>query len=246
MQAHDMKSQQTLNSQKQLRLEASIAQQQTEVRKVVPYLEDDKDGCSAVTVVGWQIAGLRKAVSAMHGDVVRLNALIAQNETMSKKLAEANFSMEKEFVVELKELESESVQMEARVAALKEEKAKLLEDILEAERQVLLWEKKIQLEKETQAALDPSVGMAEAAEMEREIHRMKLRAEALKRTQEKLLKDMELAIDKREMISIKVKAKSATAPVSAAVPATQVREYRPLSRFELEIGYFDIPPCRRA
>jgi coiled-coil domain-containing protein 40 len=158
----------------------------------------------------------------MHGDVVRLNALIAQNETMSKKLAETNFALEKEFVVELKELESQSVQMEARVAALKDEKAKLLEDILEAERQVLLWEKKIQLEKETQAALDPSVGMAEAAEMEREIHRMKLRAEALKRTQEKLLKDMELAIDKREMISIKVKAKSAAAPVSAAVPATQV------------------------
>lgn len=31
LQAHDMKSQQTLNSQKQLRLEASIAQQQAEV-----------------------------------------------------------------------------------------------------------------------------------------------------------------------------------------------------------------------
>lgn len=117
----------------------------------------------------------------MHGDVVRLNALIAQNEGMSKKLAEANFSLEKEFVVELKvcptccwcmwllaqsrvgvqqELEKQSQGLEASIAQLKEDKAKILEDILDAERQVLLWEKKIQLEKETQAALDPSVGFA--------------------------------------------------------------------------------------
>lgn len=61
--------------------------------------------------------------------------------------------------------------------------------------------------------------MAEAAEMEKEIHRMKLRADALQRTQEKLLQDMELAIDKREMISIKVKGRAPA--VGAAVPPTQ-------------------------
>lgn len=49
-----------------------------------------------------QVKSLKTAVNNMHGDVVRLNALIAQNEEMSKKLAEANFSLEKEFVVELK------------------------------------------------------------------------------------------------------------------------------------------------
>ena len=59
--------------------------------------------------------------------------------------------------------------------------------------------------------------------MEREIHRMRLRAGALERTQEKLIKDMELAIDKREMISIKVKAKSSgAAAAAAAAPVTQI------------------------
>lgn len=73
-------------------------------------------------------------------------------------------------------------------------------------------------------AVRVQVGMAEAAEMEREIHRMRLRADALQRQQEKLIKDMELAIDKREMISIKAKAKTAVAPpptASAALPVTQ-------------------------
>ena len=44
------------------------------------------------------------------------------------------------------------------MTAVKEAKAGLLDDIMETERQLLLWEKKIQLEKETQAALDPEVG----------------------------------------------------------------------------------------
>lgn len=47
----------------------------------------------------------------------------------------------------------------------------VLDEILETERQALLWEKKIELEKEAQAALDPQAGMAECGAMEREIHR---------------------------------------------------------------------------
>jgi hypothetical protein len=41
---------------------------------------------------------------------------------------------------------------------LKEEKADILAEIVEAERQILLWERKIQLEKEMQEEIDPEVG----------------------------------------------------------------------------------------
>ena len=34
----------------------------------------------------------------------------------------------------------------------------MLAEVVEAERQIMLWERKIQLEKETQAALDPHAG----------------------------------------------------------------------------------------
>ena len=40
--------------------------------------------------------------------------------------------------------------MDQRVNRAKEEKEKFLEDIMTAEKQVMLWEKKMQLEKETQ------------------------------------------------------------------------------------------------
>ena len=41
---------------------------------------------------------------------------------------------------------------------LKLEKAKILEETMECERQILLWERKIELEKEMQETLDPNVG----------------------------------------------------------------------------------------
>ena len=98
-----------------------------------------------------------------------------------------------------------SRETEERNRLLKEEKQELLKDIIECERQLLLWEKKIQLEKETQAALDPDVGMAESRAMEREIHRMRLRYEAIKRDQDRMVSEMERAIYKREAITNKYK-----------------------------------------
>jgi len=120
------------------------------------------------------------------------------------------------------------------VAVVKEEKSRLIDELLECERQVVLWERKIVLEKETQEALDPTVGESEIASMEvrigrqpvchltpqraggvatsqchtrcprprapqKDIHRMRLRFDAVKREQERLVGEMERAIEKREV-----------------------------------------------
>lgn len=111
--------------------------------------------------------------------------------------------MELDFVAELKELEHQSVQMESRVQGLKSAKAGLLDEIMEAERQLLLWEKKIQLEKETQQALDPEVGMSEIHSMEKEIHRMELRRTALKGEKDKLVQEIERGVHKREAMALR-------------------------------------------
>ena len=52
---------------------------------------------------------------------------------------------------------------------------------MESERQILLWERKIQLEKEMQVTLDPDVGQNELQELKKEIHRMELRLEDLRK-----------------------------------------------------------------
>ena len=56
------------------------------------------------------------------------------------------------------------------------------------------------LEKEMQDALDPTIGQTEIVAMRKEIHRMQLQYELFRKEQEKLIKDMERSVFKRETI----------------------------------------------
>lgn len=143
--------------------------------------------------------------SDMQKDISKLNILINQNQQQEGVLQNDNYVLEMECIEELKEMEKESVTLQASINETKTSKALLLDEIMETERQALLWEKKIQLDKETKAALDPSVGQMETQSMEREIHRMELRLDALKREQERLVVEMERSIVKRSTIETRYK-----------------------------------------
>ena len=133
----------------------------------------------------------------------KLNDLFYKNTDLQEKLKNDNFNIENEFKQKLKELENQSIRLENNIASLKESKADILAEIVEAERQILLWERKIQLEKEMQDALDPTIGQTEIVAMRKEIHRMNLRYEQLKKKQEEMIKDMERSVFKRETIQLK-------------------------------------------
>ncbi len=119
------------------------------------------------------------------------------------KLLNANFNIEMEFKQKLKELENESIRLENQINQLKAEKASILEDVVQAERQILLWDRKISLQKEMQEALDPEIGQKDIVAMRKEIHRMQLQYDLFKKEQERLIKDMERAVFKRETIQLK-------------------------------------------
>ena len=133
----------------------------------------------------------------------KLNDHFSDNTIASQKLTNENFNLENEFVQKLKELENESIKLENQIQSLRDEKADILAEIVEAERQILLWERKIQLENEMQDALDPNIGQTEIVAMKKEIHRMELRFEQLRKKQEQMIKDMERAVFKRETIQMK-------------------------------------------
>jgi len=152
-----------------------------------------------------ELKDLENNIRKMHNEMHKLNELIADHSGKYDQLLNVNESMQSEFVNELKELEQQSVQFEGKIEKTKMEKKTLLDEIMEYERQIKLWEKKIQLEKETQAALDPTVGQSEVKAMEKEIHRMKIRFDNLTREQEKMIKEMEVAILKRETLTSRKK-----------------------------------------
>jgi chromosome segregation ATPase len=110
-----------------------------------------------------------------------------------------------EFERELSELDQQSVGLERQIAEVHSNKRKLLDEIQGFENELTAWETKIQVEKETQEELHTSKDVKAVKGMETEIQRMKRRLESLVQTQEQLLRDMELAIHKREDIAVKHK-----------------------------------------
>jgi len=148
------------------------------------------------------------SVAHMHTDMQRLNALIAKNTELQQLLANDNFVLEMKVSNELKELEADAIKIEQRIDQVADEKKQTMAEIVEAERQVMLWERKLQLEKELQEALDPNIGGDIVEAMKKEIHRMELRLSELMRQQEKLIQDMEKSIGRRDTIQLKSRSQN--------------------------------------
>ena len=111
----------------------------------------------------------------------KLNALLKLHKAAKKKLKQDNYNIEKVFIQKLKDLETETTTLEQKVQELKDEKADILTQIVEAERQILLWERKIELEKKMQEEIKPDYEKGSIQKMKEDIHSMKLKYEDLKR-----------------------------------------------------------------
>jgi len=178
-----------------------------------------------------EVKRLKHLVEVLHNDKQRMNELIASNKKLEGDLENTNGVMQLEFVNELKELEHTSIDLEIKIQAAKAGKAEVLDEIMEMERQLMLWEKKIQLEKDTRDALDPEAGTKEIAAMEQEIHRMQLRQQVLKVEQERMIKEMEQAVLKRETIALRMKGKKAKMGGANGV-TTQAQSARQLKKLK--------------
>ncbi|XP_077710631.1 coiled-coil domain-containing protein 40 [Canis aureus] len=172
--------------QKKLRVESKIDQEKKEQKELERHMKD------------------------LDNDLKKLNVLISKNRSSSEGLQQDNLVTEKEFVRSLKSSERETIEMQERLSQLQEEKAAMLNNLVEAEHQIMLWEKKIQLAKEMRASVDSETGQTELRAMKAEIHRMKVRHGQLLKQQEKMIRDMELAVARRETISIQAKEQSKT------------------------------------
>lgn len=195
--ARELESRETIFSQKRLRSSNQVAALRAETKSI------------------------GHNIKSMHNDMSRLNELIAAQSALQSQLAQGNYTLEADFMHKLKGLELRSVEMDAALVRLKEQKEVIFAEMVEVERQVMLWEKKTQLEKETQEALDPEYGQPELLAMKKEIHRMRLRLAQLKRQQEKMIAEMELTIAKRESIKTVTTVSSKS---SAALTQAQLKK----------------------
>jgi chromosome segregation ATPase len=153
------------------------------------------------------LKSLDASMRGLHTDITRLNDLIERKTRL--KVAHTNriaiLKMESER--ELAELGQQTTKLEGQIAELISSRKKMLDEIGDIEEQIQDWVNKIQLEKNTTTELHRSKDAIDSKGMEKEIQRMKHRLEGLVRTQEKLLREMEFAIQKRGDVSMKYNAK---------------------------------------
>ncbi|XP_053768019.1 coiled-coil domain-containing protein 40 isoform X2 [Desmodus rotundus] len=170
--------------QKKLRIENKIDQEKKEQKDIERHLKD------------------------LDNDLRKLNVLLSKNRSSSADLQQDNLEAENEFVHALKAAERETIQMQERLDQLTEEKASILNSLVEAEHQIMLWEKKIQLAKEMRASVSSETGQAEIRAMRAEIHRMQVKHRQLLKRQERMIRDMELAVTRRETIATQAEGQS--------------------------------------
>ncbi|NWY91912.1 CCD40 protein, partial [Loxia curvirostra] len=144
----------------------------------------------------------------MSNDLIKLNTLISKNNSSVADLQNGRIVTENEFVQSLKEAEKESMEMQERHSKLTEEKERLLNSLVEAEHQILLWEKKFQLAKEMRETTDALLEHGEIHDMKTEIRRMQVRYGQLQKQQEMLIRAMEACVSQRETITDRAEAQS--------------------------------------
>ncbi|KAK9540308.1 hypothetical protein VZT92_002769 [Zoarces viviparus] len=146
---------------------------------------------------------LDKNVKILKGDLLLLKTLLSMNRELSKALQQQHALMEADGLHSLKEAERETIKMRMNHENTQEEKERLLNTLLEAKRQIMLWEKKTQLIKETRSVLD---GVGDVKMMKAEIHRMEVRLNLLMKQQEQLLRESEATVARRETIILRCEA----------------------------------------
>jgi chromosome segregation ATPase len=122
-----------------------------------------------------EMSDVQRNIRSLQNDMTKLNQLITKSRGQQELLEQGNSLMESDFIHTLKEAELDCIQLQTEVSQLKEEKERGKNGLLEAERQILLWERKIQLAKEMRAAVDSEAGQGEIKGMKAEIHRMEVR-----------------------------------------------------------------------
>jgi chromosome segregation ATPase len=133
----------------------------------------------------------------------KFSKLLEKNINTNENLEHQIFDINIKFKEKLTNLENESVKLEMEIEVLREEKSETLAQIIEAERQITLWERKIELQEQLQKIIKPETGRKEIDEMKNYINKQKTVYKKLISEQEGVIKNMEKSVQRRDYIKVK-------------------------------------------
>jgi len=140
-------------------------------------------------------------IRLMQREMSRLGEQLSQSSGASHSLVEGNINFEADILEQLRKKEIEAAETESKIEELANNREELAEELLETEKTIMMWEKKLQLAREMKEALDPNYGASELKSMKKEVARMELRLKQIKKQQQTIVQEMEYALRRRETIA---------------------------------------------
>eukprot|EP00884_Botryococcus_braunii_P018105 jgi/Botrbrau1/4979/Bobra.0396s0007.2 len=165
---------------------------------------------------------LDKNMEKIRHDMQRFNAILAANDNAKSLLTGAASNLEHQALEELKEVEADMMSLSCQLERVKQEKQAVAAKTLEAEEQVLHWQRKLELERDMHEALNTTVGTEQISALQRTIQRLSLKHAELLHEQESIIVMMERCVDKRENISIKAEGLAARDNIAASRASMEV------------------------
>ncbi|XP_050303237.1 coiled-coil domain-containing protein 40 [Anthonomus grandis grandis] len=130
-------------------------------------------------------------------------------------LDKKNYYLQSQYDGKLKDTELECLKIESDIAELEDEKVTLSKELIELNREALEWEKKVKLANQTKQDMrGVRGGTGDISNMRQEIQRMSVIYSQLKKAQEKLVKDLEHCVSRREAIFMVAEARQSRSKTS--------------------------------
>ncbi|KAK0173731.1 hypothetical protein PV328_006882 [Microctonus aethiopoides] len=144
---------------------------------------------------------IEKRMNDLHQRLTKNNTILAEQREMRDQLQDKNFIVNDEYTRTLQQTEREFINLQNNIKDLTNEKCILEEKLQDEIRNNLTWDKKLKLAMETTKFIKQEQNPGgDVAVMRSEIRKMEMRLSYLKKVQEKMIRDMELCVTKREMI----------------------------------------------
>ncbi|PSN31759.1 hypothetical protein C0J52_14584 [Blattella germanica] len=179
-----MRKQVLIMSQKNLKIEYEIDQQDREEQKV------------------------KRSIENLSTKLLSLNLKLYERRGYKENLDKENLFAQNQYLNILKDAEMAAVKLQCEIEELEQDKVNLGETLLEKQRDYLAWEKKFQMAQETKENTDRERSKeGEVGNMKAEIHRMQVRYSQLRKAQEKLIGDLENCVARRDAIADQTEAR---------------------------------------
>ncbi|CAL6096044.1 Conserved_hypothetical protein [Hexamita inflata] len=184
-----------------------------------------------------KIQAIKRDVEFLHKDIQQLNEKMYAMDRQIELLHETNFDSEVGTQQQIDEKITDIDRIKGEIITYSEEKQDLAASLIEVEEQIMLWQRKIQIQYQLMNNIKENCSLAsggEIAQLEQDVHNQECAINQMKKKQKELLMKMEQGIDMRMVHSNTVRALQSVTKTTGAKTGASVQQERDATELRIK------------